>query len=1002
MKQAKLFQQMVQANPDRMSFVDANFIYREVNQRYINDSNCRREDIVGKHVSEFLGQEAFEKVRPMLESCLKGNPVRYQTWFDFKESGRRFMDVMYHPYRDLDGTVTGVLVTARDCTEQRLADEALAESRSQLNRIAEAIDDVVWFTDLDTPKVLFVSAAYERIWGRPIQGLYENALDWMVPIHPDDRARVQGAYREILVTGRYECEFRIIRPDGEVRWIHDRGFALHDESGGKHQLTGIAQDITSRKELERALDFEQERLKAFTSNSAVLAWMKDAEGRYVFLSGNYIQRFNLKPEDFLGKTDFELWPQEIAEEFRENDRKVLKENQPIESIEKSPAAKGTFHYWLSSKFPFQDHTGKRFVGGMAVDITRRVQLEHELDSERRRLQSFLDNSFVFAWMKDEEGRYVYISENFQKYIGGNVADWIGKTDFDKLPRELAESYRHNDAIVMRQNRPIEVVEEGVKTGGEKTWWICNKFPFVDETGARFVGGLGVDISSRVLLEGALELEKQRLRSFLNNSQVAAFMKDEAGRYVYVNDMLLKHFNARAEDWIGKTDVEIWPGPDTEALRAHDRAVIETETAAEHLERTRTRDGRVEWWLASKFPFRDAAGARFLGGLAVNVTDRVRAEQERQKFVLLAERSHEFIGICDNDFVPVYVNPAGRHLVGLDTVESIRQVRVADFFFPEDQKFIKDELFPRVEAEGHAEVEIRFRHFKTGEVIWMLYNVFRIMEKNGRPIGWGTVSRNITERKRAAQEERERNERIAHSQKLEAVGKLAAGMAHDINSLFMIVSGNAELIESQLRSQRVANMEQCSESLSRIVDAVGRGKALLNKLMVYGRVRTQRSSTVNVNTVVQETMRLVESTLSRSVQVRVELAPDLWSCESDTSQLLQVVLNLVMNANDAMPAGGTMTVRTENVINPPTFASGYGEAQRGPCVLLSVRDTGTGMDAQTMGRILEPYFSTKPMDKGSGLGLAIVHAIVKQARGYLTFASEVGKGSEFRVYLPAIL
>lgn len=1001
MRQPSIFEQMVQANPDRMSFVDANYIYREVNQTYLTDNQCTREDIVGKHVSEFLGPGGFQKIKPFFDSCLKGNPVRYQSWFEFAATGKRFMDVVYHPCKGPDGSIIGVLVTARDCTDQRVADEALTEARSRLDRIAETIEDVVWFTDLDKGKVLFVSAAYERIWGRPVSRLYENPLDWLEPIHPDDRAKVEAAYQKILLSGRYECEFRIIRPDGVVRWIHDRGFAVPNLPNHLHQVTGIAQDITTRKELESALAVEQDRLKAFTSNGAMIAWMKDAEGRYVFVSENFAKRIKIRPDDWIGKTDLDVWPRDVAEGFRRNDLLVLTENRVIEAVEKTADRDGVITYWMSSKFPFDDGKGNRFVGGMAVDVTRRIQLEHELDSQRHRLRAFLDNSFVFAWMKDEDGRYVYFSDNFGKYFGGDFSAWIGKTDLDMLPRDLAESYRRNDAIVLRENRPIEVIEEGIQPGGIKNWLLCNKFPFLDETGARFVGGLGVDISARIRLEEALQTERRRLEAFLNNSLVAAFLKDEEGRYVFVNDMLLAHFGSKPEDWIGRTDAEIWPGPDTERFRRYDLEVIESGKAQEHLERTLTRDGRAEWWLASKFPFKDADGMRFVGGLSVNVTERVLAEQERQKFVLLAERSHEFIGICDNEFVPLYVNPAGRDLVGLDSPEAIRHVKVADFFFPEDQQFITEEFFPRVAVEGHAEVEIRFRHFKTGEAIWMLHSVFRIIDTQGTSIGWGTVSLNITERKRVAEELRQQEERLAHSQKLEAVGKLAAGMAHDVNSLFMIVSGNAELIESQLRNNRSPNAHQTKESLERILEAVDRGKALLNKLMMFGRVRAQKLVPVDLNSVVLETIKLIETSLSPRVRVQLRLSHDLWLCESDASQLLQVVLNLIMNASDAMPSGGDLTVSTENINPTNAYSASDDWTRRGPCVLLTVCDTGVGMDSQTMDRVLEPYFSTKPVDKGSGLGLAIVHAIVKQAGGHVTIASEVGKGSEFRVYLPAI-
>ncbi len=876
MSDLRVFEQMVAANPDRMSFVDAGYVYREVNQTYLNDHRCRREDIIGKHISAFLGQEGFERVKPLLDACLAGTPARFQTWFDFAASGRRYMDVVYYPYREPDRTITGVVVTARDCTEQRIADEALTETKARLDVVAETIGDVVWFTDMESHRVLFVSAAYERIWGRSIRSLYENPLDWMEAIHPDDRKQVEAAIHAYSETGAYDIEYRIILPDGSVRWIGDRGFAVRNLPGPSKPLVGIAQDITARKELEQALTSEQDRLNAFLNSSAVIAWMKDADGRHVYVSSNYDKRVGGLETSRIGKTDFELWPREIADAFRRNDLEVLNENRATEVIEKTIGPDGSVNYWMSSKFPFRDKNGNRFVGGLGVDVTQRVQLEQALDTERRRLKSFLTNSLV-----------------------------------------------------------------------------------------------------------------------------AAFMKDQEGRYVFVNDALLAHFGSKSEDWIGRTDGEIWPGPDAERIRRNDLAVLNDGKANEQLERTITVDGRTEWWLASKFPFVDANGDRFLGGLSVNVTDRVLAQEERQKFVLLAERSQDFIGICDNERIPIYVNPAGRALIGLESPEAIRKIKVSDFLFPEDQEFIRNDFLPRVARDGHGEIDVRFRHLKTGAEIWMRSKLFHLTDSSGQSAGWGTISLDLTEQRRAAEERREHQERLAHSQKLEAVGKLAAGMAHDVNSLFMIISGNAEIIESRLHQGKNILTEQKREALDRIMDAVDRGKTLLNKLMLFGRLHAQKLRPVALNSTVQETMNLIQSSISPRIRMNLQLSADLWPCNSESSQLLQVVMNLILNANDAMPEGGVLTVSTKNVELSPAYAASHADAHPGPHVLLSVQDTGVGMDPDTMNRVLEPYFSTKPVDKGSGLGLSIVHAIVKQARGHMTIASEVGNGSEFRVYLPAV-
>ncbi|MBI1826751.1 MAG: PAS domain S-box protein [Planctomycetes bacterium] len=752
-KKGDLFRDMVASNPDRMSYVDREYIYREVNHAYVAAYQCSRIDIVGRHVADIMGKETFEKtIKPHFDACLAGERVRYRDWFDFGTLGRRYVDVIYNPSRDAAGKINGVLVTARDFTEARLSELALQEARSRLELIFATIEDVIWITDWSEKKVLFVSAAYERIWGHPIQELYENGESWLKAVHPDDYARVRKAFIGIGEGRNFDEDYRIVRPDGTIRWIHDRGHATCDPQNRTVQIAGIAEDITSQKHFEEVLSKERQRLNAFLNNSAVVGWMKDAEGRYVFLSKNYETRFQACFEEWCGRTDFDVWPREIADQFR-----------------------------------------------------------------------------------------------------------------------------RNDLIVLQSQRPIECIEKAIDPDGRASWWLISKFPFEDQDGLRYVGGLGVDITERIL-----------------------------------------------------------------------------------------------------------------------------ADEERQKFEFLAENSQDFIGICDLNLVPFYVNAAGLRLVGLDSLQTAPQVRVPDFFFPEDRPFILSEFLPRVERDDHGEVEIRFRHFQSGESIWVLYNVFKLRNKEGVTTGWATVSRNITEQKRAEEAKRQLEETISHTQKLDAIGRLAAGMAHDFNSMLMVIRGNVDIIRLHLFSTRKRDDRLLGEAIERVTDAVDHGKLLLDKLLTYGRVRSPNRTHININAVVADTMRLVNPLLGGRIFVEEHLQGDLELCEGDGSQLQQVVLNLVMNARDAMPTGGTLTIVTENADISENYAAARAEDRPGKHVVLTVSDTGIGMDAETQKHLFEPFFSTKPVNKGTGLGLSIVHAVIMQAGGHITVQSEPGKGATFRVFLPAVL
>ena len=284
-----------------------------------------------------------------------------------------------------------------------------------------------------------------------------------------------------------------------------------------------------------------------------------------------------------------------------------------------------------------------------------------------------------------------------------------------------------------------------------------------------------------------------LRAVIDGTTDAVFVKDLQGRYLMVNPAACKFAGQSEEDILGQDDTKWFSAETARGIMELDRRIMSS-GQSETDEEVGTAAGETRVYLSTKFPYRDEQG-RIIGviGIARDVTERKRIAAERQMFVSLANSSHEFIGMSDLEFKPFYANAAALRLVGLENLEAACRCRIQDFFFPEDQPFITDEFFPRVLREGNGEVEIRFRHFRTGEPIWMLYNVFNINDANGATSGWATVSRNITERKQAEQTLRASEERFATVFRSSPVGicvsKLADGTFLDVNDAFLKIIGH---------------------------------------------------------------------------------------------------------------------------------------------------------------------------------------------------------------------
>jgi len=265
-----------------------------------------------------------------------------------------------------------------------------------------------------------------------------------------------------------------------------------------------------------------------------------------------------------------------------------------------------------------------------------------------------------------------------------------------------------------------------------------------------------------------------------------------------------------------------------------------------------------------------------------------------------------------------------------------------------------------------------------------------------------LMQDVTERKQAEETRAQLESQLRHAHKLQAVEQLAAGISHDFNSVLAVVQGNAELLRTECRRRELPDPKRrIAESLEQILDSAQRGQKLIQHLLTFGRERSWTEKPINLNECIDFACRMFKGLLDGNVQIRVLKEQSLRSVHADAGKVERALVNLLLNARDAMPDGGKLTIETANVVLNDAYVATHAEATPGPHVVVSVGDTGTGMDEPTRERLFEPFFTTKPVGQGSGLGLSIVHGVVNRAGGHITVVSDVGKGTTFRLYLPAI-
>jgi two-component system, cell cycle sensor histidine kinase and response regulator CckA len=402
----------------------------------------------------------------------------------------------------------------------------------------------------------------------------------------------------------------------------------------------------------------------------------------------------------------------------------------------------------------------------------------------------------------------------------------------------------------------------------------------------------------------------------------------------------------------------------------------------------TRDGRELPVSQVIIAHKDATGAvAYFSTIIRDITERKRAEEERERLVSLIDNSSDFIGLATLDRKIIFLNAAGRRLTGLKQEADVRALTIKDFI---TETTWAEESERVLASTGHWEAETQLRNFETGDLIATNLHTFVVRHpQSGAPMCLAVVARDIREQKRL-------EEQFRQSQKMEAVGRLAGGVAHDFNNLLTVITGYTEL----LLGDHTAN-DPNRELLQEIRKASERATTLTGQLLAFSRKQVLQPEVLDLNAVVRDVERMLRRLIGEDINLLTNLDPALGHVRADRGQIEQSLINLVINARDAMPEGGKLTVETRNVVVDQCREFQGAGLRPGSYVALSVKDTGRGMSPETLTHLFEPFFTTKEIGKGTGLGLAMTYGIVKQSGGHIEAISEQGLGSTFHIYLPRV-
>lgn len=479
---------------------------------------------------------------------------------------------------------------------------------------------------------------------------------------------------------------------------------------------------------------------------------------------------------------------------------------------------------------------------------------------------------------------------------------------------------------------------------------------------------------------------RRFRLFFNTSPEGVAMSDGEGRILEANPALCRMLGYAAEELMQKPWIDLVPPDDRpladNTLRGMNNA---TPPHAETTYRLIRKDRTLLWIEATAVALGDGRDTGHHVIIARNITEHRKSEENLRRMAMAVEQAEESIVITDPAGVIEYVNPAFTRITGYTPSEAIgRTPRIL-----KSGKHDDDHYRRMWRALTHGETWTgRFSNRRKDGSLYDAYQIISpLRNATDDIINYVSVSRDISR-------ELELESQFLQAQKMESIGRLAGGIAHDFNNLLTVILGNSRMMLDDGDGALPYKQE-----VQEIIQAGERAARLTRQLLMFARKQIMQLRPVDLNEVVRDISVMLRRMIGETVEIRMELGTDTGCIEADPSQIEQVVVNLAVNARDAMPDGGVLTLATRNVRLDESFCRRHMNAPVGDYVLLSVRDSGCGIPGDVRPHIFDPFFTTKGADKGTGLGLATVYGAVQQCKGLIEFDSIVGQGTEFRLYFP---
>ena len=794
---------------------------------------------------------------------------------------------------------------------------ALSVSEQRLDLALEGAGLGMWDWDLTTDRVVYCER-WAAMLGYAPEEVEQTLGFWYMRIHLEDLDRVERALKEHCAgrTDLYEVSYRMSTSSGGWIWVQDRGRVV--ERGGRGQalrMVGTHLDITELKAEEDRRRTSEERFSQLAENIRAVFWMRDMDGRVLYLNPGYEAIFGRPAEALLNDPEdfFSALDPEDQGPVRQALAAMIEQGRPeAYDLEYRIHTKDGERWVWDKAFGVRDGRGRfiRFCG-LCRDITERKLWEAEVEGLNRQLSA--------------------------------------------ANEELARS----NVELLEANQELLGAYEDLTT----------------ESGRR-------DQAEQNLHES-----EERFRATFDQAAVGLAHLTPSGRYTLVNKRLCEILGYTESELMKHNYQSLTHEKDLAATVGQVEEILARPGAVSRLDkRLYRKDGQVVWCRVTSTVVRDAEGRpRYFIDVVEDITEAREAAARTLRMAAALEHAGEAVAITDRNGAIQYVNEAFISQTGYGPEEALGR----------DPAFLRSDGHSRREADeelatlraGRAWRGVLRLRAKDGREFNAETSVAPVLDEQGEIIHFVSIMRDVTTRMRL-------EERLRQTQKMEALGTLAGGISHDFNNLLTAIMGFAELAQRKNKNRHVARY------LERILGAGRRGADMVRQILTFSRSREAAFSPVEFQAVARQALDLLEGAALSGIRVEQGLEAPGVLVMAEPSRLHQVVLNLCVNGLHAMrETGGVLTVTLKTVRDGPLGSES--DPDHGESLLLTVRDTGTGMDEATRARVFEPFFTTKEPGEGTGMGLSVAHGIIAGWGGAIEVSSQPGRGSEFRVWLPVL-